>query len=64
MTRCAICNEPLKWGDYKHTKPDGTEGDICSVCRDEINNIDIPEHKSYMFEDIYEGVKSSLDSDY
>lgn len=43
--------------DLRKVKQDGSPEDFCSVCLDEVEDIDLPEEKHYKFEFEREGVK-------
>lgn len=64
MCRCVCCDAELNYIDLRLTKEDGSPEDLCYICRSEVNNIDEPMPKEYMFEDLQEGVTSAKMSEY
>lgn len=56
---CVCCNNPLSWIDLRSKQQDGSPQDMCGECIEEVDNIDIPEPKSYLFEYEQEGLKEA-----
>lgn len=57
MSRCICCNNELNNSDMRKVKSDGSPEDFCSVCLGEVEDIDLPEDREYLFEFDREGVK-------
>ena len=64
MFHCVACDAQLNHIDLKLTKEDGSPEDLCYICRSEVNNIDEPMMKEYLFEGLQEGLTGIKESDY
>lgn len=64
MSRCVACNSVLSYSDIKNVYEDGSEGDLCEVCRPITDNPDSVDDKYFQCENSEEGVSFIKRLDY
>lgn len=58
MSRCVACNDVLSFIDIRNVYQDGSEGDLCGVCRPITENPDGVKDSEYQFEGLQEGAST------